>query len=134
MRYLLDTNILIDIARRRSAAEQRLMRLRPGDGGMSIVTYLELVFGAQKSDRPKERMAVVEELAELIPVLPLDRTCAAYYGRLRADLERNGLRIGALDMLIAAHALSLGLTLVTNNTREFARVQGLSVENWTTTH
>ncbi len=130
MRYLLDTNILIDIARHRSAAEERVAQLRPGDAGMSIVTYFELVYGAEKSPRPRENFARVEQLESLIPVLALDGSAAMHYGRLRSDLERRGSLIGALDMLIAAHALSLGLTLVTNNTREFARIEGLRIENW----
>ena len=122
MRYLLDTNILIYIMKHESPAELRLARLRPGDAGMSIVTYLELVYGALKSQRPRENLAQGEQLENLIPVLPLDKGAASHYARLRTGLERKGLPIGALDMLIAAHALSLGLILVTNNTREFARV------------
>lgn len=130
MRYLLDTDILVHIARRKSAAESRLARLRPGDAGMSVVTYLELVYGAKKSQRPDENLAKVEQLADLIPVLPLERDAAMSYGRLRAELDQKGTPIGALDMVIAAHALALGLTLVTNNTREFRRIEGLRLENW----
>ena len=130
MRYLLDTNILIDIAKGRSAAASRLTGLRPGDAAMSIVTLLELVYGAQKSQRPKENLSRIEQLENLIPALPLDKETALHYGRVRARLEQKGSPIGALDMLIAAHALALDLTLVTNNTREFARVEGLRLENW----
>ena len=131
MQYLLDTNILIYIAKRRPAAvAARFARLHPGDAGMSVVSYLELNYGAEKSRRSKEALARIENLEQLVPVLPLDKAAAYHYGRVRSDLERRGSLIGALDLLIAAHALSLGLTLVTNNTREFARVEGLRLENW----
>ena len=132
MDYLLDTNICIYIAKRQpSAMASRFEKLRPGDVGMSIVTYLELVYGAWKSARKQENVATVQELSRLIPVQPLDTAVADHYGRIRSELERAGSPIGAYDLLIAAHALSLDLTLVTNNLREFARVRGLRVENWT---
>ncbi len=98
---------------------------------MSIVTYLELVYGAWKSARKQENVATVQELSRLILVQPLDTAVADHYGRIRSELERAGSPIGAYDLLIAAHALSLDLTLVTNNLREFARISGLRVENWT---
>jgi tRNA(fMet)-specific endonuclease VapC len=97
---------------------------------MSIVTCLELVNGAWKSRRKQDNLAKVEELSQLIPVRPLDTAVADHYGRIRSELERKGSSIGAYDLLIAAHALSLDLTLVTNNLREFARIPGLRVENW----
>ena len=75
-------------------------------------------------------MAKIEQLRRLIPAQPLDLDVAKHYGRLRADLEKKGVPIGAYDLLIAAHALTLGLTLVTNNLREFARVEGLRLDNW----
>ena len=132
MDYLLDTNICIYIAKRQpSAVASRFEKLRPGDVGMSIVTYLELVYGAWKSARKQENVATVQELSRLILVQPLDTAVADHYGRIRSELERAGSPIGAYDLLIAAHALSLDLTLVTNNLREFARISGLRVENWT---
>jgi tRNA(fMet)-specific endonuclease VapC len=132
MDYLLDTNICIYIAKRQpSAVASRFEKLRPGDVGMSIVTYLELVYGAWKSAPKQENVATVQELSRLIPVQPLDTAVADHYGRIRSELERAGSPIGAYDLLIAAHALSLDLTLVTNNLREFARIPGLRVENWT---
>jgi tRNA(fMet)-specific endonuclease VapC len=134
MQYLLDTNICIYIARRKPVAVlSRLRRLRPGDVGMSVVTYLELVYGAWKSRHQEAILAVIEQLRDIIPVQPLDRAAAEHYGRIRVELERRGSPIGAYDLLIAAHALSLGLTLVTNNVREFARIQGLRVCNWAAT-
>jgi tRNA(fMet)-specific endonuclease VapC len=131
MRYLLDTNICIYIARR-SPPEvlSRLERLKPGDVGMSIITYLELVYGAYKSRRVQSNLEAIESLSRLVPVLSLDVTAARRYGQIRTDLEKRGAPIGAYDLLIAAHALAGGLTVVTNNTREFRRVAGLRVENW----
>lgn len=131
MRYLLDTNICIYIAKRKpEPVLSRLEQMRPGDLGMSVVTYLELVYGAWKSRQLEASLAKIEQLQRIIPVQPLDASAARHYGRLRAELEQKGAAIGAYDLLIAAHALSLGLTLVTNNLREFSRVPGLRVENW----
>jgi tRNA(fMet)-specific endonuclease VapC len=131
MRYLLDTNICIYIAKRRPRCVlSRLERLRPGDVGMSIVTYLELLYGAWKSQQAAANLARLEELRGIIPVQPLDVDAARDYARIRTDLEKRGSPIGAYDLLIAAHALSLGLILVTNNVREFARIHGLRLENW----
>jgi tRNA(fMet)-specific endonuclease VapC len=97
---------------------------------MSIVTYLELVYGAWKSQQAAANLARLEELRGIVPVQPLEVDAARDYARIRTDLEKRGSPIGAYDLLIAAHALSLGLILVTNNVREFARIQGLRLENW----
>jgi tRNA(fMet)-specific endonuclease VapC len=131
MRYLLDTDICIYIAKQKPRGVlARLQRLKPGDVGMSIVTYLELVFGAWKSQHREANLLRIQELEREIPVLPLEASSGRHYGQVRAELERRGSPIGAYDLLIAAHALSLGLTLVTNNAREFRRVPQLIVENW----
>lgn len=131
MRYLLDTNICIYIAKQKpEPVMERFRRLRPGEVGMSVITHLELTFGAYKSRRPDASLQRIRELEHLIPVLPLDASVSSHYGRLRAELESRGSPIGAYDLLIAAHALALGLTLVTNNVREFSRVAALKIENW----
>jgi tRNA(fMet)-specific endonuclease VapC len=131
MRYLLDTNICIYIAKQKPPGVlARLQRLRPGDVGMSVITYLELVYGAWKSQHREENLERIKELELLIPVLPMDASAGLHYGQVRAELERKGSPVGAYDLLIAAHALSLGLTLVTNNVREFRRIAQLRVENW----
>jgi tRNA(fMet)-specific endonuclease VapC len=131
MRYLLDTNICIYIAKQKPhGVLARLQRLRPGDVGMSIITYLELVYGALKSQHCEANLLRIQELERVIPVLPLDANTGQHYGRMRTELEKKGSPIGAYDLLIAAHALALGLTLVTNNLREFRRVPQLVVENW----
>src|SRR4051795_3691514 len=111
MQYLLDTNICIYIARRKPASVlARFQRLRAGDVGMSVITYLELVYGAWNSQRAESNLAVIDQLQSIIPVQPLDAGAATNYGRLRTELERIGRPIGGYDLLIAAHALSLGLT------------------------
>ena len=97
---------------------------------MSVITLLELTYGAFKSQRVAENLARLEQIQIQVPPQPLDAAVARTYGRIRADLQRKGEMIGAYDLMIAAHALSLGLTLVTNNLREFRRVPGLKLENW----
>lgn len=131
LRFLLDTNICIHIARQRPrAVEKRLARLAPGMVGMSLITFGELRFGAEKSAQRTKTLATLDRLTELIPVLVPDAPAGERYGTLRARLERAGTPIGNNDLWIAAHALALGVTLVTNNTREFGRVPKLKLENW----
>ena len=131
LRYLLDTNICIYIAKERPPEVARhFARLAAGSVGMSLITYGELRYGAEKSQRQAEAMATIERLVELIPVLEPGVEVGVTYGRLRAQLERAGLPIGNNDLWIAAHALVLGITLVTNNTREFERVPRLKLKNW----
>jgi tRNA(fMet)-specific endonuclease VapC len=131
MRYLLDTNICIYIAKGRPGAVlSHLAQVQQRDVGISVVTYLELVYGACKSDRYEENLARVEAFERAVPAQPLDNTVARQYAKLRTHLERTGSIIGPYDLLIAAHALSLSAILVTNNVKEFSRVPGLRVENW----
>ncbi|MBZ5570959.1 MAG: type II toxin-antitoxin system VapC family toxin [Acidobacteriia bacterium] len=130
-RFLLDTNICIYIRQNKpQEVLQRFQTLRQGEAALSVITYGELVFGAQKS---KQRTAALERLAELLywlPALPLPETAGQAYGTIRADLAVRGQMIGNNDLWIAAHALAAGLTLVTNNEKEFRRVRGLKVQNW----
>jgi len=131
LRYLLDTNILIYLAHRRSeTVAARFARLRPGEVAMSCVTYGELRYGAEKSAKRDAALATLERLAERIKVVPLDARASAEYGRIRSALEETGRPLGNNDTWIAAHALAEDLALVTNNQREFARVDGLKLENW----
>ncbi len=131
IRYLLDTNICIYIIRRKpEPVIRRLLRLPVSSVGISSITLSELEYGVEKSARPAQnRRALIRFLAPL-EILPYDDEAARAYGRVRAGLERQGTPIGALDMLIAAHALAAACTLVTNNEREFRRIPGLRVENW----
>ena len=132
MRYMLDTNICIYIAKRNPPkVSARFARLAPGDVGMSVVTYGELRFGAEKSARSEAALRSLEDFIEAVPVLTFDKEAAANYGRLRFDLERRGQPVGNNDLWIASHCLQLGLTLVTNNEREFSRIPNLPIENWT---
>lgn len=131
MLYLLDTDTLIYILKRRPPdVAARFEKISADDVAISMISMAELMFGAEKSGSPARARRAVEKIAEVLRVLPLDEGAARVYGKLRAQLEQRGTPIGALDTLIAAHALSLRATLVTNNTKEFARVPGLQVENW----
>ena len=131
MRFMLDTNIIAYAKNNRpESVLQRLTQYRPEDLCISAITMAELEFGVCNSSRPDQnRMALLLFLSR-ISVLPFDADAAREYGMIRADLTKKGTLIGANDLLIAAHARSLGLTLVTNNTREFERVENLRVENW----
>jgi len=127
---LLDTNICIYIINAKPAAVlQRFKQYRMGDIGLCSVVAAELAFGVAKSGSARNRQALEMFLAPLA-ILPFDEPAFWAYGDLRADLERRGTPIGLLDTMIAAHALSHLATLITNNTRDFALVPSLRVENW----
>ena len=129
--YLLDTNICIYIRQRRpEEVLRRFRKLRPGEAALSVITYGELLYGAAKSSQRTAALERLRELVRLLPALPLPETAAETYGALRAELESKGEMIGNNDLWIAAHALAAGLTLVTNNEREFRRVRGLKMQNW----
>jgi tRNA(fMet)-specific endonuclease VapC len=131
VRYLHDTNICIYIAKRRpQEVAGRFERLSPGEVGMSMITYGELLFGAEKSQHPHQAAKQLQRFAELVPVLALPEESPGRYARIRAELERAGTPIGANDLWIASHALASDLILVSNNLREFGRVKGLQTENW----
>jgi len=132
-RYMLDTNMCIYIAKRRSAqVKARFDRLRPGQVVMSAITYGELSYGVRKSGQRAQAAAQLDELVHEIPVEGLDSRAAEAYGEIRAMLETQGRVIGNNDLWIGAHALALDLILATNNEREFKRIPGLLVENWAT--
>ncbi len=128
---MLDTDICVYIHRKRPVSVlERLQRLRQGEATLSIITMGELVFGASKSSQRELVLKRLAELESLVSVLALNRAAADEYGYICAELESRGIPIGNNDLWIAAHAKSLGLTLVTNNEKEFKRVRGLKVENW----
>jgi tRNA(fMet)-specific endonuclease VapC len=130
-RYLLDTNICIYIRQKRpDEVLQRFRKLRPGEAVLSVITYGELLYGAAKSAQREAALERLRELTYLLPALPLPERAAETYGSIRAELEAKGEMIGNNDLWIAAHALASGLTLVTNNLKEFRRVRGLKVQNW----
>jgi len=130
MKYLLDTNICIYLINERpKKAIAHFKRHSIGDIGISSITASELAFGIAKSGSLKNRVALEAFLLPL-QILEYDANAAMVYGDIRAALEKKGKTIGPLDMLIAAHALSRQLVLVTNNEKEFRRVDQLKVENW----
>ena len=129
--YLLDTNICVYVIRKRPEAVYRRLSGASGQtAAISVVTAFELEIGALRAQGQHYSVAVRLFLAEF-PVLALEDSARTTYGKLRTALERRGEKIGAHDMLIAAHALALDATLVTNNLKEFRRVEGLRCENWT---
>lgn len=131
-RYMLDTNICIYIAKHQPPeVKARFERLKPGQLVMSAITYGELYYGACKSSQRARALRQIEELVQDIPVANLDAITARVYGEIRATLEGQGRLIGNNDLWIGAHAMALDVTLATNNEREFKRIAGLSVENWT---
>lgn len=131
LRYMLDSDICIYVMKNRPAGlRERFYRFEE-QLGISTITLAELLFGAERSGRPAANLRAVEEFCAPLSVLDFSAKAAAHYGRMRAALAARGTPIGALDLLIGAHALAEGLTLVTNNAREFERLPGLAVENWT---
>ena len=128
--YLLDTNIITDIIRNPTGlAARRIEQTDPKDICTSIIVAAELRYGCAKKGSAK-LLAKVEAMLEIMPVLPLDVPADSEYGGIRSELEAEGQTVGLKDLLIGAHAHALGLTLVTDNIREFNRIRGLSVENW----
>jgi tRNA(fMet)-specific endonuclease VapC len=130
MRYLLDTNACIHAMRGDADVVSRIVAHSPADLTVSAITCFELFAGIEKCANPAQERAKVERLLETVGQLAFDNAAASYAARIRADLESRGAMIGPYDILLAGHALSLGMILVTANTREFARVIGLTVENW----
>ena len=131
MKYMLDTNICIYAIKNKPEKVLNTLKEKLNDGiCISAITLAELAHGVEKSAaRDKNRAALLRFLS-ILTVLPFDDLAAAEYGEVCADLQRKGTPIGTMDMLIAAHAKTEGLILVTNNTREFERVEGLTLENW----
>jgi tRNA(fMet)-specific endonuclease VapC len=130
-RYLLDTNICIYIQRQQpEKVLARFQKLKPGDAAISVITWGELSYGAEKSKQREKVLHLLEEFASFIPVLPIHAKTGYEYGAIRAFLEAAGKPIGNNDLWIAAHAKAAAITLVTNNLREFNRVPGLKVQNW----
>ena len=132
MRYMLDTNICIyAIKHKPEQVFQRLQEHEPSEICISSVTYAELVHGVEKSRSVEKNRVALALLLANIEIMSFDSLAAESYGKVRADLEKAGTPIGPLDMMIAGHAKSLGYIVVTNNTKEFERVKGLKLENWT---
>ncbi len=130
LKYLLDTNIVIYVIKRRPLAVLEVFNREQGRMAVSAITVAELIHGAEKSQFPARNLAVVEDFFSRLTILPYTAEAAYHYGNMRAVLEKEGQPIGVNDLHIAGHARSLGLTLVSNNLREFSRIPGLLLENW----
>jgi tRNA(fMet)-specific endonuclease VapC len=131
MRYMLDTNICIYIIRQKPVAVlKRFTALSFADIGISAITLAELEYGVAKSSRPQQNRIALSGFLAPIEIAPFDAQATVHYGEIRCFLEKRGKVIGAMDLLIAAHARSLSVPLVTNNLREFKRIPDLQVENW----
>lgn len=132
MKYMMDTNICIYAIKNKSESViRKILSQNPEDLCISVVTYAELMHGVEKSQAVEKNRIAMSLFLSAITVLDFDGEAAEAYGQIRAELERKGTPIGPMDLLIAGHARSQGLILVTNNTREFARVTGLRIEDWT---
>ena len=131
MRFLLDTNICIYIIKRQPPQVlDKFRTLDLSDVGISSITVAELEYGAYKSQLTDRNRVAFNQFLMPLEIVPFDERATQNYGQLRSQLERQGIVIGSMDMLIASQALSLGLILVTNNVKEFSRIPDLVVENW----
>jgi tRNA(fMet)-specific endonuclease VapC len=131
MEFMLDTNICIYIIKRKPPdVLERFKQTEISQITISSITLSELFYGVSKSSRPEQNLMALTQFVAPLEILPFGGEAAQYYGELRAQLEQQGTPIGALDMLIAAHALSIASTLVTNNEKEFIRVPQLKIDNW----
>ena len=130
LRYLLDTNIVIYVLKRRPIEVLSLFNENASRMAISAITLSELFHGAEKSTRMSDNLVAIEDFCSRLEVLPYGAKAAQHYGAIRAGLEKTGQPIGVNDLHIAAHARSEGLVVVTNNVGEFARVPALQVENW----
>ena len=130
LKYLLDTNIAIYVIKQRPLEALERFNQNAGQLAMSVISHAELVHGAEKSARTEQNLRIVENFCSRLSLLDYGQKASAHYGEIRANLEVQGTPIGVNDLHIAGHARSEGLTLVTNNMKEFERVEGLRLENW----
>ena len=131
MKVMLDTNTCIAVIKRKPPqALKRFNAYRVGEIGISWITLAELEFGVAKSQHLEKNQAALDEFVLPLEIATFDRDAARIYGRVRATLEKKGTPVGPLDMMIGAHALALGVTLATNNTKEFSRITGLNIVDW----
>lgn len=131
MKYILDTNICVYIIKRKPESVLNKLHACLDDGmAISTITLAELMYGVEASLYPEKNAIALQQFLSIVHVLPFDDDAAVAYGKICATLRRQGTPIGPMDMLIAAHAKASGLIVVTNNIREFERVEGLGLENW----
>jgi len=127
---MLDTNIVIYVIKRKPKQALEIFNLHAGQMCISSITLAEMLHGAEKSEMPDQNLRRIEDFTSRLQVLDYGNKAAAHYGDIRADLERKGTPIGVNDLHIAGHARSEGLVLVTNNLKEFERVDALRLDNW----
>ena len=130
LKFMLDTNIVIYVIKRRPLEILEIFNAHAGQMCISSITLAELLHGVEKSSMISQNMRKIEDFVSRLEVLPYDSSAASHYGDIRADLEKKGTPIGVNDLHIAGHARSEALILVSNNIREFERVEGLRLENW----
>ena len=130
LRYMLDTNIVIYTIKNKPEKIKRAFVAHYGQVCISTITLMELVYGAEKSANPGRNLNDIEGFVARLDVLSYDYAAAVHSGEIRAELAGSGMPVGHYDLMIAGHARSLGHTLVTNNTREFKRVAGLRLDDW----
>ena len=131
LQYFLNTDTVIYIKNYQPPQVlERFNTLKPGVVGMSVITYGELIRGAEHSSFKQRNHQKLKRIIEIIPVHSMPKDAALHYGEIRSKLEKLGTIIGNNDLWIAAHARAMGVTIVTNNTKEFSRVKNLSIENW----
>ena len=131
MRYLLDTDICIYIIKKSpESVFERFRNCAIGHIGISSITYSELCFGVFKSKKVEKNFEALEEFVAPLEVIPYDQSVCPFYGQVRSSLEKAGRPIDPLDTLIASHALAMGVTLITNNLKEYKRIEGLLVDAW----
>lgn len=130
MTYLLDTDTCSYIIKNPEGVRRRFEKLHAGDIGISSITWAELNSWVMESSKPDQRILSLQKMFAPIQILPFTQTDAGFHGDIRKQLKTRGVLIGSLDLLIAAHAFSRGLIVVTNNTEHFGRISGLKMENW----
>ena len=131
MRYMLDTNICIYLIKKKPESVLKNLNLHMDEGiAISAITLAELKHGVEASQYPEKNAIALNQFLSIVDILPFDDDAATEYGKICATLRRQGTPIGVMDMLIAAHAKAKGLIIISNNVREFARVEGLELKNW----
>jgi tRNA(fMet)-specific endonuclease VapC len=130
LKYMLDTNIVIYVIKRKPIQVLEIFNLHASQMSISSITLAELFHGVEKSAKPEHNLRQVEDFVSRLEVLEYGSKAAAHYGEIRANLEKRGITIGVKDLHIAGHARSDGFILVTNNVREFERIEALRLENW----
>ena len=130
MAYLIDTDILIYLIKGNHSIDRRIQETESIPKAISVITFGELLFGAKRSVQKEKNIAIVYRLSEVFPIIEINRSTIETFTEIKATLEKNGERIEDFDLLIAATALSMNYTLVTNNTKHYQRIDGIKLENW----